>query len=156
MRTYVTFVCLVTTILGGVANALSGQLTLGAARAAPGQTVTLPVTYDPGTGRTAVALGSDIRFRTGLTNPRCAPGRALSKAGKTVRCAEPKPGLLRLVVFGLNVGPIPAGELALVTFDIAPGMRARSYRLQHTTRGADANGKEFGLRRRSGTIIVGR
>ena len=137
------------------APALAGELSIGDAQARPGSEVTLPITYQQGTGPAAAALASDIRFPRGLTEWRCAPGAALSGGQKTVKCAEPKPGLLRIAVYGLNLDPIPDGEVATVTFQVSPAARPAAYRLRHRPSAADATGKDYRLRHHDGILRIG-
>lgn len=135
-------------------SAPAGQLSLGRATARPGQTVTVPVVYAAGAGPVAAGLATDIAFNpVGLSHPRCASGAALG-ASKAVKCAEPKRGLVRIAIYGLNLDAIPAGEVATVSFDVAPGPRRRVYRLRHKPTAATADGTDFSLAHRSGAIRV--
>jgi len=141
------------------AGAFAGQLVIGKGQVQPGQSVTVPVTYVAGkAGNTvAVAVATDIYFNTKvLSNPRCEAGSALSHAAaaKSVKCAEPKPGSLRLAVFGLNVAPMPEGEVALVTFDVAADARPARYRLRQKASAADAAGNDFRLGSHNGAVSV--
>ena len=136
-------------------TALAGELSIGDAQAQPGGEATVPITYQQGTGPAAAALTSDIRFSDRLTQFRCAPGAALSGGQKTVKCAEPRRGLLRIAVYGLNLDPIPDGEVAIVSFHVPPGMRRRAYRLRNRPSAADAAGKEYPLRHRDGIVRIG-
>lgn len=140
--------------LCAVPQAQAGGLALGRATTVAGRTVTVPLVYTAGRGPDAVALATDIRFDPAvLSQPRCAGGRSLG-SGKDVKCSEPRSGLLRLAVYGLNLDSVPAGEVATVTFDVAPGARPRSYQLRHTASAATADGTDFTLRQRPGTVRV--
>ena len=141
-------------MLCGAPRATFGsQLQLGQGRGQAGRSVTLPLTYKLSGGRTAVALATDIQFDpAALSNPRCDSGNVLSRAGKSVQCAQPRPGLLRIAVFGLNSNPVPEGEVATVTFDVAPGVRPRRVVLRQTPSAADANGTEFRIGRKTGLV----
>lgn len=135
-------------------SARAGELVLGNAEVVPGTTVTVPLTYTTG-GRDAVAVASDIRFNaTIFQNPRCADGSALA-AGKSVRCATPKRGILRVAVFGLNNDTLPGGELATITFDIPAGAKAGRYKLRNKPSAADKDGSDFRLKHGHGTVSVG-
>ena len=159
MSTRATYILAAAVILGSAARTFGSELALGSAAAQPGQTITVPVTYTPKGDATAAALTTDLRFDAkALSHPRCESGSALTggeQAGKTVKCVERQPGMLRLLVYGLNLGPVPAGEIARVSFDVAAGARPRSYRLRHRATAADANGNDFTLRHRDGTVRVG-
>jgi hypothetical protein len=157
MQTRAIVVLIATAVLSNAAMASGPELVLGSAQSQAGQMVTVPVTYKPGGGRTAVALATDVRFNPAtFQNPRCEAGSALigSNASKSVRCAEPKTGVLRLAIFGLNTEPVPAGEVARITFNVSADARPRAYRLRQKPTAADAAGKDFLLRRRDGTVRV--
>lgn len=143
---------------GTAAQAFAGQLALGSASGAPGQSVSLPLTFRQGTGPVAVALGTDVSFNaSALSKPRCGAGSALSTSGPTaklVTCAEPSPGVLRIAVLGLNTAPLPDGEVATVTFDVAPGAREGVVALSVKAGGADALGTDFDLEHSDGSVKV--
>jgi hypothetical protein len=148
-------VALTAAILFHPATGLAGQLALGRDAGRPGQTVTLPLTYRQGTGTEAAGLATDILFKSSvLTHPRCTAGSVLSRAAKTVTCAEPQPGLLRVAVYGLNLDPVPDGDVATLTFDVAPGARRGLYLLRNIATGADAQGTDFPLAHRNGAVRV--
>lgn len=155
MANAVTVFWITVAMFASGATASAGELIVGDAQAQPSAEVTVPITYRQGTGPAAAGLATDIRFPKGLTQPRCAPGAALSGGQKTVKCAEPKPGLLRVAVFGLNLDAIPDGEVATVTFQVSPGARPGSYRLRNRPSAADAEGKDYRLRHHDGMIRIG-
>jgi hypothetical protein len=140
------------------ATAFGGDLALARVTGKRGQPVSVPVLYRQGGGSAAAGLATDIVFDpTVLTHPRCTAGAALGSANeKTVKCAEPRPGLLRLLVYGLNLGAVPSGQVAIVTFDVAAGTQRRSLRLRHTPTAADANGKEIPLNHHNGAVRIER
>ena len=73
-------------VLWGAAPAFASDLGLAHLKVRRGESVTVPLTYRQGRGRVAVAVGSDIRFDTAaLSNPRCAPGTALSTSGPAAK-----------------------------------------------------------------------
>lgn len=153
-----TVMALLVTMTVSAGTVRAGELTVGSAQTQPGQTVSVPVTYDPGSGRTAAALATDVRFDgKALKNPRCQAGSALSggNAPKAVKCAVPRTGVLRLAVYGLNTEPVPAGELASISFDVAADAHPHSYKLRQKPSAADAAGKDFLLKHRNGVIQVG-
>jgi hypothetical protein len=132
-----------------------GELALGRAAGQPGQSVTVPLIYRQGLGPQAAGLATDIQFNpTALVHPRCAAGPALDDAAKSVVCAEPQPGLLRVGVYGLNLDPVPDGEVATITFDLLSQARRGLYSLRHTPSAADAQGRDFFLARRNGAVRV--
>ena len=147
-------------LLVWTAAAHAGELAIGNAQVLSGQTVTVPVTYTAGKAgkKVAAAVATDIRFNSKVfSNPRCEDGSALGSgaaAAKTVKCAEPQPGLLRVAVFGLNVAPVPEGEVARVTFDVAADARPGRYRLRQKPTAADASGNDFRLVQRHGAVRV--
>ena len=139
------------------AEALAGELIVGNVRGRPNGEVSVPVVYSQGTGPPAAAVASDIRFDSKhLRQLRCSPGVAASRGQKTVKCAEPRRGVLRLAVYGLNLDPIPDGEVATVTFRVSPRARSRVYQLAHTPTAATADGKDFSLTHHNGAIRVRR
>jgi hypothetical protein len=146
----------VAVIFWGATQASASELRLGRVTATPGTSVTVPITYRQGRGAVAVALGSDVTFDPRvLSKPRCAAGSALIASGpgaKLVTCGEPQPGLVRIAVLGLNTTPLPTGEIATVTFDVAATAPRRLYILRHKSGAADANGADFRLTHRSGVI----
>ena len=134
-------------------QAYAGQLAIGSANVQPGQTVSVPITYTA-EGKTAVAVASDIRFNTTIfKNPRCENGSALG-SDKSVRCGTPKPGILRLAVFGLNTNPVAVGEVAKIVFDVAAGAKPGRYTLRHKPTAADKDGNDFKLVHSHGVIRV--
>jgi hypothetical protein len=143
-------------VLCGASGAFASQLALGNVSGQNGQSVTVPVTYRHSRGRVAVAVGTDITYdRAVLTNPRCDTGSAVSTSGpaaKMVVCGQPKPGVLRLAVVGLNTAPLPDGEVATVTFDVASTKHHRIHPLRHKPGASDAHGTDFRLTRRNGAI----
>lgn len=149
-------------VLGGAiivlsgAQALAGGLQVGRVNARPGQPIAVPVTFTAGRGTAVTALTVDIHFDKGLTNPRCAQGAAMAGVDKIVRCAEVDPGQVRLLIFGFNQDAMPSGEVATVTFDVAPNWRHRLHRLLSEVSASDADGKPIQLARKSGTVRVGK
>ena len=137
------------------AGAFAGGLQLGRVSGEAGQPVTIPVVYRGGR-RPASALMVDIKFHSGLTNPQCAAGAALSNgnADKSVSCAERSPGSFRLILFGMNQDPIPNGEVATITFDVAATARPGLYALKATPTAAEPNGHKMRLAKRSGAVKV--
>ncbi len=136
-----------------VGSASAGELVVGVANASPGQSVTVPVTYTA-SGRSAVAVASDIRFNTAIfKNPRCAGGSDLP-TNKSVRCGTPKSGILRLAVFGLNTDAMGSGEIAKITFDVAPNAKNGRYKLRNKPSAADKDGNDFHLAHGHGAVRV--
>lgn len=114
MKTPGTFIVVTAAMLCSASRVLGGELTLGSAQAEPGRAVTVPVIYSPGTGAAAAGLATDIRFNAAVfAHPHCELGSALTSGAdtaKTVQCAEPHRGILRLAVYGLNLAPVPQGK----------------------------------------------
>ena len=155
MKGVSTVMLALTAVLCGATLVRAGELALGNAQGQPGHTVTVPLVYMAGP-RAAAAVASDIRFDArALRNPRCAAGGALNGTGKQVRCAEPKRGLLRIAIFGLNLSAVPNGEVAQVTFDVSPNAPFRRYALRQRASAADAEGKDFLLKHRNAKLSVG-
>jgi len=142
-------------IVFGTSRAFASDLHIGRVAAQPGQPVTVPVTFIAGHGPAITALSSDIHFDKGLGNPRCAAGSALAGVDKVLNCAAVEPGVVRLLIFGLNQDPIPNGEVATVTFDVLKKGRHQLHRLRSVTTASDANGNSLRLARKSGTVRVG-
>jgi hypothetical protein len=146
-------------ILWNASSAFGGELSLGTGHATRGGTVTLSVIYREANGPAAVGVATDVKFDpNGLTQPHCAVGGALASGtvSKSVRCAEPQAGVLRLAVYGLNRDPVPDGEVATVTFSVAAQARRRMYRLRQRPTAADADGRDFNLAHRTGAVRVDR
>jgi len=141
-------------VLSGT-QALAGGLQVGRVSARPGQPITVPVSFTAGKGDAVTALTVDIHFDKGLINPRCAQGAVIANVDKVVRCAEVDRGQIRLLIFGFNQDPLPSGEVATVTFDVAPNWRRRLHRLASEVSASDADGKPIQLARKSGTVRVG-
>ena len=145
-------------ILWSTAPASASELLLGRATAAPGASVTVPVGFRQGRGPVAVAVDTDIAFNArAFGNPRCAPGADLATSGpgaKLVICGQPRPGIVRVAVLGMNSEPVGTGELATVTFDVAANAHQRLYSLRQKPGAADAQGTDFRLRHRNGSIRV--
>lgn len=145
-------------LCGAATRGAAADLSLGRVTAHRGQPVTIPVGYSGKGALPAAALGTEIKFNPAvLSHPRCAPGAALAtgSTGKTVKCTERGRGVVRLAVFGLNLDAVPSGEVATITFDVAPSAQPKLYRLRHKPSAADANGTDFSLNARSGAVRVG-
>ncbi len=152
MMVRVAFVCGLVILAGGQATK-AGEIRLGEATVEPGQSVTVPLRYSA-SGKTAVAVASDVRFNTSIfKNPRCSGGSALP-ANKSVRCGNPSRGVLRLAIFGLNTDPLPSGELATITFDIPATAKPGRYKLRNKPSAADKDGNDFRLTHGHGTVRV--
>ncbi len=145
-------------VMLGAGKVWAGELEVAHVAAQAGQSVSVPVSYQQGGGTAATALMTDINFDpAALSNPRCAAGAALTSgsADKMVQCAEASPGVLRVILFGLNQNPIPDGEVATVTFDVSATARPRRYALRNLPSASDAAGHDFRLSRKSGAVKVG-
>lgn len=140
-------------IVASTTAALAGEIRLGDAVVEPGQSVTVPLSYSA-SGKTAVAVASDVRFNTSIfKNPRCSGGSALP-ANKSVRCGNPSRGVLRLAIFGLNTDPLPSGELATITFDIPATAKPGRYKLRNKPSAADKDGNDFRLTHGHGAVRI--
>jgi len=143
--------CLLTIAMAG--SVWAGELKVGSADAVPGQPVTISIDYTA-SGKTAAALASDVRFNTNIfKNPRCTPG-SNTPPTKSVRCGNPSKGVLRLAVFGLNTDPIGSGEVAKITFDVAPDAKKGRYKLRNKPSAADKDGNDFRLSHAHGAVRV--
>ncbi len=104
------------------------NLTIGSAQAAPlldlsnesgCGTVTLPITMTNEPGTDIVATSNDIAYDAEYFSfLDCIIGPAGESANKDVQCSFPAYGVLRVVVTGLNLNPIPNGIIAYLTFSI--------------------------------------
>jgi hypothetical protein len=143
-------------VLCTTAHAFGGTLVLKKAQGQAGATVAVAVLYRQGGGTAAAGLATDIEFdRTVLSQPRCAPGPALAAVSKSVICSETTPGRLRLGILGLDTTSVPQGEVARVTFAVAPTARPGRYKLRQHPTAADSDGRDYALRSRDGVVRIG-
>jgi len=156
----VTFASVVIVEVWGIGIAEAAMLRVGRAHGRPEGTVSVPVRFARQQGENIVGLSGDITFdATVLANPRCEVARKLGiewgarkgRGGsemareKTAVCSEPRPGVVRIGIFGLNLVPIPAGEVATVTFDVLPTAKPGRYPLTVSPGSAGPAGEEVGI-----------
>lgn len=143
-----------------VLTALSVSLFLGVGGANAAEVTLAPlidgvatVSYREGAAAATIVAG-EIRFDPrALSAPSCAAGSALQAGTKSLQCALIKPGVLRLIVFGLDRDPVPEGEIARVGFAATPDLRASRYRLRlRKPTAANADGETVRLLRRNPPI----
>jgi hypothetical protein len=95
-------------------------LTLGIGSGLPGQSVALPLALANNGAAAITAVTIDATFDpTQLAYQSVQAGGAASAAGKAVSASSPSPGIVRIVVFGLNQAAIADGELAVISFGIS-------------------------------------
>jgi hypothetical protein len=138
-------------------------ITVGTGAAAPGATVTIPVTLT-GNGSTVGGTSDDIDFDSSLfsiapadcvINPAIGPGTAPNKqlsAGKVCSngsgacttntdCTSPNTcNIMRVGIFGLNTTAIPDGQLFTCRFTINAATLPGVYPLSNGCAAADPNG----------------
>lgn len=123
---------------------------VGGLDAEVGATVVVSVAYRSGEPP-ASALAADVRFdRRSLARPRCLAGVALRGTAKAVQCAEPKPGVVRIIVLGLDREALAEGDLVRVEFDVVAAPRKPNHwvRLRRTS-ASTGDGESLRLRRRA-------
>ena len=112
------------TTLAANAGAQSPSLSVSGATGAPGATVTLDVSLNPG-GTLPASVQWDLTYSTSdlslVAGTYDAIGTAGSGAGKSVVCNSISAGDIRCIVSGININAIGNGVLATLTFTIASG-----------------------------------
>jgi PKD repeat protein len=119
-------------------------LTVGNSSAAPGASVTVPVTL---TGRDATLCGltTDVTYDlASLTFTSAQIGPAALAAGKSLNSSTPSTGVIRLAILGINVTPIGDGIVAYLTFQVAQGASGSTV-LNHSCGGTDCEGGGVGM-----------
>ena len=103
--------------------AQTASLSVGSASGLAGSSVTIPVTFSPGSTGIST-LQFDLSFSSYLTcaNPSSdvTAGAAASAAGKSVAGSAISGGV-RVIVYGLNVSTIGSGTVANIVLGIASG-----------------------------------
>ena len=138
-------------------------LRVGRAVSCADGTVTVPIRFHPGPDVDVVGLSGDVAFDTSaLANPRCDVSGILERGKhegsgtmKTIVCSEPRPGLVRLGIFGLDMERIPRGKLATLTFDVVAGADPGFYPLTITADSSNAAGEDMDVTGRDGRVRVG-
>ncbi len=102
-------------------SATAATLEVGIATVSPGERhVPLPVNLFAGPGDEISAIQFDIVFDPfTFALPEILPGEAADAAGKMLSVNMLMPGVLRVLVAGLNQDSIPEGPLAYLLFDVA-------------------------------------
>jgi hypothetical protein len=99
-------------------------LNIGEGTGNPADTVVIPVSIASIGGSAAAALNFDVAFdqtRLAINPAAVACAASCQAAGKSAAAALPAPGVLRIIVFGLNTNAIPDGELVRLPFVIVGG-----------------------------------
>ncbi len=165
MKSLLTTLCTVAALAAGVslaADAVPSRLRVGKARSGADGTVTLPIRFSGQPNGVVIGLSGDVTFDTTvLANPRCDVAGVLdprrqrgSGVTKTVVCSEPRPGLVRIGIFGLDMGPIPRGTLATLTFDVLTGARPGRHPLTIVPGSSGPTGEDMGVAGRDGYVYV--
>jgi Cohesin domain/Purple acid Phosphatase, N-terminal domain len=140
-------------IMPAFAAAQSPSLTVGTASGLPGQGVDVPIGLTPG----AAAISSiqfDVVLPSSLSWVSTAPGSAASSAGKDVSSAA-LPGVVRVIIFGLNQNSIGTGTVAVVRLMIAPGTPAGPLTVGMTgMAGSAPDGSAVSVTGTSGSVTV--
>lgn len=119
-------------------------------------TVTLPITLTNEPGTDIVATSNDIEYDTNYFSlGECTLGPAGSSANKEVQCSLPSNGVLRVVVTGLTLDPIPDGVVTNITFNIDDETPCgQAYTLLNTPSASDALGGLVTVEGTDGEISV--
>lgn len=96
-----------------------------AAPAPAGSLVTLPITLSSGTQAIA-SLQFDIDLPVGVSTETVTVGTSATTAQKQIQ-ANMVNGDLRVLIFGVSQTPIPSGQVALITFRLAPTLPTGSF-----------------------------
>jgi hypothetical protein len=111
--------------LAAGAAAQTPAFSLSGASGAPGATVTLGVSLNPGTGTPPASVQWDLTYSTSdlslVTGTYDTIGAAGSAAGKSAYCNSISAGDVRCIVSGISTTAIGSGLLATLTFQIAAG-----------------------------------
>ncbi len=88
----------------------------------PGSTATMEIWMTAGVGELPASLNFDLTFPSsqfsGGVGVNWANGPTLIAAGKSSVPANPSPGLIRMVIYGLNSNVVANGHLGTVTFQV--------------------------------------
>ena len=132
---------------------LAAGLSLGQGSGAPGDKVEIPVTLSGG-GSIPCALSMDISYDTqALYFEGVEAGPAGTAAGKQTISNIPKPGVVRVAIYGLNQTPVQDGTVAKLTFSISTGASSDQL-LGATCSAADAAGGDLTTSCGGGSISV--
>ena len=118
-----------------------------------GATVTAPVQYRAEKASIA-ALQFDLLFDSNVMSISATVGSAAAAAGKTAASNLLAPGVLRVIVFGINQNVIGNGSVVDLAITLNPNARRGAYSLDfQNVVGASPNAQEVPIGARSGTII---
>jgi hypothetical protein len=98
------------------------------------------------------AVSLDLRVPPRITVSGCDESRR--QVGKTVVCADAKPGLVRVGLFGPTPDSLIDGELMRVTLALPPSMGRGRYPISAIVRLARADGSEFEIGPIAATLHV--
>ena len=105
--------------LGAVSVEAAPTLTVGSASGQAGASVTLPVTFNPGTSSVA-SLQFSLTLPPGLSTGAITPGAILTSAGKSVS-SNLTGSTVTFIIFGFNQTPITSGSLLTTKLTISLG-----------------------------------
>ena len=95
------------------------NLKVGSVTAKAGETITVPISVDPGASAIA-SLQFDLTLPAGLSTGTVTADPALSSSGKTVSAVLHDKDW-RFIIFGVNQAPFAKGSLLTAQLTIAPG-----------------------------------
>jgi hypothetical protein len=108
----------------GNATLQTPSLSVSGASGVPGETITLDVSLDIGTGTPAASVQWDLTYSASdlslVTAPYSGTGSAAIGAGKLADCNSISPGDVRCVISGINTTAIENGTVATISFQISP------------------------------------
>jgi hypothetical protein len=117
----------ISTVAALVSNvgAQTPSLSLSGASGAPGTTITIPVSLNPGTGTAPASVQWDLTYSASdlslVSGTYDTTGAAGSGAGKLADCNSISAGDVRCIISGINTTGIGNGVVATLSFQIAGG-----------------------------------
>lgn len=138
-------------------NAFGSTLAVGQSKARPGETaVSVPLTLTVSPGDTIAALQADVGFDPDtLSLSSVSAGPSAIAANKNVSFSVQAPGLIRLIIAGLNQNALTDGVVADMVFDVKQNTIAGSQAiLLDKVLAADPTGVSVPVNAVSGGITI--
>lgn len=132
----------------------AASLNLGQGEGSPGWKASIPLNLTGGSD--VVAASADITYDPSvLKNPVAQAGESARSAGKEVHTSIPRQGVLRVSVLGMNLGELPDGVIATITFDVdlkAP--LGKQTRLGISPSASDKRGNPVAVKGKNGFVAI--
>ncbi len=138
-------------------QAFAATMTVGQSDGHPGETaVSVPLTLNSSPGDIVAALQTDAKYDpNALTVTSISSGPSATAANKTVSFSTQTPGIVRLIVAGLNQNAISDGVVAIMVFDIAQGASTGVQTIQLAgALAADPTGSAVPIETTPGSITI--